>query len=809
LLAGSFVVLLLAVGMPAWATSPRDARLEVELIDALGRPITDGVVEIHAAGVSGTDISRAAETITLRCNRSGRCSADDIPPNTYSVVVRTGSIVAELGEPIVLGAGTPFYAVIRVTGSGVAAIQSLGTIRITPTGTLSAGSAPSAELDAQAIAERGEPNLASALSQQPGVTLSRPAGGATGLPVGVMLRGDDPKEAIIQLDGNPINNGNTGDFDLSLLDPSAFDTVQIVYGLAPASLVGANTEGGTLNFHTLEPTVVPQGLLRYSFGSFNSDGYTVATTGSAEKVGYAFEARGLYQEGEVNAFPVIDESTGEPATLGSAITGSNALAKLTYALPRDGIIEASVLTFGSNQDLSAPLSSPQNPADQDPGAVFASYQGSERSNVTTFYEANARVPLGHSNSAAPAAFITAGFMISDARQAVTGPAEGYNSYLLDMADVLNNGSLEYERLLPNADLTIVARAQGEQLTVPAGSSGGDEALSAAQRPFASATASASSAGLDSTTQTQTNHTFLARYMWNGGARLEYTAVGYLSTFSTFGTSLNPRAAVVWRPQAQTIIRASLGSGFQAPALADKIVPVPLPPPDPSGLISVGNPNLTADHTFEYELDLEHAFGLSRYALSGELDLYHVDQHGDDIQYIPQGASPSTPMLSYPINIANSMWRGLALQVEAPLRGGLSMQAAYNINQGYPLALPAALAGSAGNLVPGQQFQNVPLHRATFSLQQQRGRFGWTAGVAYESSNNDLNQSAFATVAASVTYRLSHTSIVLAGNNLTDAYAGKFTLTNGGVPYPGLTGPIATDAYQLPAPNLTVTLTQHW
>ncbi len=368
---------------------------------------------------------------------------------------------------------------------------------------------------------------------------------------------------------------------------------------------------------------------------------------------------------------------------------------------------------------------------------------------------------------------------------MSGPAEGLSEYLLDTTDLIHNGSLEYDRLLPNAKLTLAARTQDETLSAPA------------------------DFGAGAPTQAQNNHTFLARYQWNGGAHLEYTAVAYESSFSTFGTSFNPRAAVVWRPTSQTVVRASLGTGFQAPLLAEKVVPAPLPPPDANGLINVGNPNLTADHTTEYEVDAEHAFGPGPSATSAELDLYHVSQRGDDLQFIPAGASPASPKLSYPVNIADSVWQGAAMHLVVPLPRGLALQAAYDINAAYPLALPADLLGSSGNIVPFQQYQSVPLQRGTFSLQQQNGKVSWRVALAYEAANNDLSQGPFAACNADVTYSLEHTSLTLAGYNLTGVYAGRFTLAGAGIPYPGLQGPIPTDAYSLQAPSLLVTVTQHW
>jgi outer membrane cobalamin receptor len=777
------ILALFAVGIPTFASAaqPR-SQLTVEIIDAANKPVPNALLELTPVVATG----QVASTIErLPCDENGRCVANDLAAATYQVTVRSGEVVARLPQPIAVAAGRQ-NLVIRVAGGGAAEVVSLGVIRVAPTGTLSTASAPSTEINAQTLAGSGQPNVLASLAALPGVTLNRPNGGSAGLPASVMIRGDDPKEAIIQVDGNPVNNGNSGDFDLTLLDPAAFQTVQVVYGLAPASLVGANTEGGTVNFQTLGPTATPQGLLSYKFGSFVTNSYTFANTGTAGKVGYAFELHSFNQQGEVSSFPVENVQTGLNQTLGSAATGSNALAKLTYALPHDGQVEASILTLGYNADLSAALSSPVNPEDTSPGAPFYSYAGSERNDVNTFYSADVRLPVGHlTNTGSTPAFISANYLWSDSRQNVAGPANGLSEYLLNTTDLLSDYSLEYDRLLPDAQLTLVARAQSEILTAP------------------------DDFGMSTPAQSQTNHTFIARYTWPGGRHIEYTAVGYLSTFSTFGSSFNPRAAAVWRPRWSTVVRASVGSGFQAPALAEKVVPSPLPPPTANGLIEVGNPALSADHTLEFELDASQMLGSSAHSASGEIDLYRVNQNNDDIPFIPSGASLENPKLSYPINIADSIWQGVAATLTAPVASHLDVEMSYDINQGFPLSLPRALAGSAGNLVPHQQFESVPLHRATFSVQQQLRKLSWLVGLTYEGVNNDLSEPPFATVQANVLYELGHTTIGLAGTNLTGVYDGKFTLVNVGTPYPGLLGPILNDAYQLPGPQATVSLTQHW
>ncbi|MBV8689948.1 MAG: hypothetical protein JOZ59_07585, partial [Candidatus Eremiobacteraeota bacterium] len=80
---------------------------------------------------------------------------------------------------------------------------------------------------------------------------------------------------------------------------------------------------------------------------------------------------------------------------------------------------------------------------------------------------------------------------------------------------------------------------------------------------------------------------------------------------------------------------------------------------------------------------------------------------------------------------------------------------------------------------------------------------------YESGNNELNRPPFATLQTSISAQRGPLLFTLSGRNLTNVYAGGFGLTDGGVPYPGLGGPIALPAYTLPAPQLTFSVTRRY
>ncbi|MBV9971987.1 MAG: carboxypeptidase regulatory-like domain-containing protein, partial [Candidatus Eremiobacteraeota bacterium] len=96
----------------------------------------------------------------------------------------------------------------------------IGRVGVNSASTLSTSSNVTVQLNPQEAALRGVERVGDLLAEQIGVTAVRPNGGAPTLPLVVALRGPDPSETLIDIDGHEVNNSNTGDFDLSMLDPT-------------------------------------------------------------------------------------------------------------------------------------------------------------------------------------------------------------------------------------------------------------------------------------------------------------------------------------------------------------------------------------------------------------------------------------------------------------------------------------------------------------------------------------------------------------------------------------------------------------
>jgi outer membrane receptor protein involved in Fe transport len=751
---------------PAWAASA--GTVQGTVIDAANKPIAAAHIVFAAGATRFSAVSGADGSFTL-----------DVPAQTYIVTALARGFAPLAPRTIPVSAGATATLVLQMARNTAGSIAVLDHVTVNGRQVLSTASAPSASLDPQDLAGRGIENLADALSEQIAVTMTRPAGGAPGLPQTASLRGPDPSETLIDIDGHVVNNANTGDFDLELLDPSEFSAVQVVYGVGPTSLDGANTQGGTINFHTIDPTPQDQGLLRFSLGTFNTSGYTLQATGTTGgRLGYALSFHRYSTDGAVSGYDALYEPNPQasPPTvastaLGSTIDATSSLLKLRYSLGTgDGFVEATYRNTTAYRDLSAPLSFPTNANNIGPSTIFTAYPGASDLTNSPAYGLDVQLPVGDagSNGIAPGTLIVR-HLTNVTDQTVPGvPVTLANPYLFDNRDVVSDDSAQYERALANGTWSVLTDVRHEDLTLPPGA------------PF--------SPGILSTQQTQRSYAGL--YQWDSTPHLHYTAAVYVSRYDTFGSSIDPRLALVWTPNADNVFRTSLGTGFRAPLMTERAI----------------NPTLTAEHTSEFEVGYEHRFGDDPFAPRLELDAYSTALR-DPIFFVPS-SNPGGGQFGFIENLANVRYQGVEMRLDKQLSRYSALHAEYGIDIAYPLNDPAAFDPSAPNVVSGQQFQGIPPHKGLVSLDGHGSTgFGYTIGAGYESANNELNRPSYWLFNGSVYKQLQHTTLTLGVQNLTNQFADKFTLFQAGIPYPTPTGPSPTNAYSLPGRALTFTVTQ--
>ncbi|HVA34327.1 MAG TPA: TonB-dependent receptor [Candidatus Baltobacteraceae bacterium] len=748
-----------------------------------GKPVVGARVTLrgHDRGFSATS------------DRHGRFEIHDVPRGTYDIFASAPGYASLSQHAVAVGSrGTMLSLVLSPASPG--SLTVIGEVTSSAGASVSTSSVPSVALDAQTAAAAGTPSVAQVLWSQLGVTPVLPIGGGSNAPQEFALRGPDPTETLVDIDGHPANNGNTGDFDLGLIDPAALQDVQIVYGISPSSLLGPNTLGGAINLVTLQPTQAPHWLMRGFTGSFGSTGQTLQTTGSEERFGYAVSLHRATSLGSVNQ-SVPTGTDGQTQAVGSSSFGETALTKLRYRFSGYGYVQASFRDQAVNQDLSSLLTTA---GDSFAGTSQASHQAN--------YGLDAFVPLGAAVAGnIPATTATFSHLTSLASQSVAGPGAQTSPYLYDQRDLLGDDWLQIDHRFGNGDLSFKYDVSTEALTtnyVPGGAHA-DIVTAGAASPRATATPTAS------ITPSQTQRWAVLRYQGNPNSHVHYAVAAYASDFSTFGGSLDPRAGFVWNPTAATAFRASVGTTFQAPQLSELYVP-PTPPRPVGGIVYTGNPNLRPDYATEYDLGLEQILGTQGDQTRLSLDFYRSNVRAPAALLVVTphpGCKPSKCPTSYPVNAGAGVYTGIDASAQRALGHGFRVRAGWDVDSSYLTSIPASIQD--GTLVVGEQTLGQPLHKAYVGFDRDAER-GWNYGATlnYEGAYNELNRSPFATLDAHLLYRIGRFDVGLYGTNLTNVYSDPFTLVGGGVPYGSLPGTptIATDAYALQGTKLVLVVT---
>ncbi len=800
-----------------------------------GFPVGDAVVSLQKRGT----------TAAGRTDAAGAFRLSNLEAGTYAIRVSAPGFEPLGPRPIgVSRSATTDIALALVRSSS--SLLTIGRVAANGGEALSTSSAPASTMNPQNYVAEGFTRISDVLQDDISTTLVHPVGGgSTVLPTSVALRGPDPTETLVDIDGHQVNSGSTGDFDLSLLDPADYGSIELVRGISPSALVGPDTIDGAINIRTLEPTIAPHGLLRLSAGSFNTFGETVQSTGTVGRLGYALSLHNTTTDGEVYG-PVFDTTLGQEARVGSGIDGQTALAKLRYAFGTNGggYAELSFHDQRAVRDLSAGLSTYSDPTNGTTLPSVTGFEGSSLAAHNAGYALDVRVPLGAGGTAAaePASVLFRHYT-SLVGQSVFGSAAGISPYLYNDRDLIGENSLEFDKQIANGSLTLQYSVRDENLTISGANAGSGDinlesvgvrltrdfsrsALGARRNGRTSVADAGTSSGQNfsstdtaDTLLTQTQRSAVLRYVYDPTANLHLTAAAYYSDYSSFGHETDPRFGIVYTPDARSAIRFSLGTTYQAPQLPELYVPGVLPAPV-GGYITTGNPDLKPDHATEYGIGVSHVFEGGAHRTDAALDVYRVNLRTPATTFVQAGVLDQTcgatssggdgaPCLfTYAVNAGGAVYQGFEISAQRLLAPHTTLRAGFAVRSAFLTSVPPEIQD--GTFVLDQQSLGLPLQKAQLTLTGAPSRgITFRTNLVYEGAYNELNEPPYVTADAAVGYRWPAFEVVLSGTNLTNVYARRFTTPGTGVPQATLLGPQATDAYALQGTSFNLSLARRF
>jgi outer membrane cobalamin receptor len=231
-----------------------------------GRVVSEGTREsIPSANVYFRGVHIGAST-----NAEGYYSIGHIPPGTYSIIVSAIGYTTIYDE-ISIEAGERK----TITFSLRPTVYHLNQVTVTATRERSLISEVPATVDiisARDLRVNNVQNIGEALQRVPGVSI-RNYGGFGDMKT-ISIRGSSSGQVLILLDGQRLNNAQSGEVDLSTIPLEGVERIEVVRGSASA-IYGADAVGGVINIITksgsVEDTrIIESGgsLLGGSFGSY-------------------------------------------------------------------------------------------------------------------------------------------------------------------------------------------------------------------------------------------------------------------------------------------------------------------------------------------------------------------------------------------------------------------------------------------------------------------------------------------------------------------------------------------------------------
>lgn len=750
-------------------------------------------------------------TRTASSDSSGRFAVT-VPPGTYRVVT-----TAKGFAPLAVSADVEADAKIDFSLEPLDSpkLRQIGTVtvdgRLTPVqGTIPAVTITRADLD-----RLGDDRVIDALQDVPSTTFTRPDGGAASAIAVVSLRGPDPSESLAALDGQLLNDGNTGDLDMSRLPSAAFSAIDVTEGLGPEDSNGSNTFGGAINFVSLRPTKDPHFGLSFSGGSFGQSESWLNATGTTGRLGYAFALDDQNEAGYLNEIAPLYSSTNAACApcataLGSSVASHLGLGTLTWSFSQNADVTVRVFLLGDLRDQSSAIDGiDQNAADIGTPQYGQLVGPGEQTFAQTIraYQIRSRAPLG-------AGELTSDLSMSDNGIVVNGGSA--SPYDIDHVDKRYNAGLTWQRTFDTSQLAIGGYTRYESLAFIAPPSSTATSLTSAQA---------------TPVLGQSINVLFVRGGFQPLPQLRLDGGVFSSQYTSFGSNLDGRFGAIYTVRPATSIRFSLGTGFRAPLLFERYhSPYDQLPLDGNNVfVGQGNPGEHPEHATEYELGVSHEFGKEA---TLDLSLYHTNLRDPVEIFYPLAAvangtcaansyaNPIPACVSYNSNVGNAVYEGLeARLVRRFVPQHLFVSAMYGLNVAYPKDLNAQFSNptSGGNLVDNEQFLGIPQQQGSLEIDWANAGWHAAAAAAFRGNNNELNLPPFTLVNALVGYHIGqHVDLSLAGTNLLNAGAGRFTVFGAGAPYRGiigqdptggpLYGPLPTDALHVEPLGVRLILT---
>ncbi|HEY4185017.1 MAG TPA: TonB-dependent receptor [Polyangia bacterium] len=258
------------------------------------------------------------------------------------------------GQPPVAPPPPAPVAVAQAVGASAATTRGESVVRTSRTslGAAREDVAATSSVLFPAESPRARDDLGSLLLEVPGANVTRQGG--LGALTTVSLRGSNPDEVRIYIDGIPLNQAVGGAVDLSTLPLGDVERVEVYRGSTPIAF-GESALGGVISIATKTPGGPTWVAARAGMGSFQTLTGDAQAGGSAGPLRIYVGLHALRSEGDFPDAPPAVAQGYQPSTRENAdLSQLDGVARAALSLPGRRELRLGVLGLWRDQGLPAP-----------------------------------------------------------------------------------------------------------------------------------------------------------------------------------------------------------------------------------------------------------------------------------------------------------------------------------------------------------------------------------------------------------------------------------------------------------------------
>jgi TonB dependent receptor/Carboxypeptidase regulatory-like domain/TonB-dependent Receptor Plug Domain len=318
--------------------------------------VTTATFAQSAASVSGIVTDSSGKAIgnarvqltglaTLRATSSDAAGhfSFSVPSGTYSVTASANGFESARNDDVVVTAEQPANLAFSLPS---ATLQQIGQV-VSNQNALSPNTttASTQNLSAQTIVDQGQTQVKRVLDQIPGVEINQFSSNAPGANTSISIRGAQPYESQILIDGHPVVGAATGVYGFNSTFMSSLLLGEVEVSEGPGNLPNTieNAVGGTLNFRT--PTITGGPTLNAIAGvdSWDSNYFGLRFSDTFGKLGFLIGATQYWTPGYLAKGTMINGGDGGSSVYPTVTAG-------TAYNPRSGVINFS---YPGSQNFSS------------------------------------------------------------------------------------------------------------------------------------------------------------------------------------------------------------------------------------------------------------------------------------------------------------------------------------------------------------------------------------------------------------------------------------------------------------------------